>query len=466
MRFAREAVKVRAGTAWHNARLSQDLPMPKLLKSLAVLLALPLVLAGCKINSINYFPPTPAHFRVVNVLGTTTPINVAVNGVTSWTGLNFEAMTGYLDFENVSTKISVSLAGSTSPLVEQTFAAVTGDQSYTIIVFGTTDAPSLGVLADATKAPPSGQYDLNLFNAAPVGNGSALGTYPIDVYVTPPGQPLDNISPTFPGVTYSNGNNFGQFPAGQYQLRMTIYGTKTVIYDSGSITFQEQTASDLIIYSRGSEVLTNALFNDSVGAGQQMVANSLLARYKVVNAAFQTGPVNALRNGIVNVSNLAYATASIYNIVFSGAATVTFEANSAPGATIASLANTFIPATDQSIFVSGFAGSTSAVALNDNNLPPASGATSVRFVNASPDSAPLDVYINDVLQVSALGTYAASAYALLPGGNTYTLKFKESTTGVTVLTLSSIALASQQTSSVYALGQAGALAGLVTADTP
>ena len=276
--------------------------MPKFFKSLVVALALPLVLAGCKINSINYFPPTPAHFRVVNVLGTTTPINVAVNGVTSWSGLNFEAMTGYLDFENTSTKISVTLVGSTTPLVEQTFAAVTGNQSYTIVVYGTTVAPTLGVMADATKAPNSGQFDLNVFNAAPVGNGSATGTYPIDIYLTPPGQALDNISPTFPGVTYSNANNFGQFPSGQYQMRMTIYNTKTVIYDSGSLTFPEKTATDLIVYSRGSTVLTNALLNDSVGAGQQVVANNLLARYKVVNAAFETGPVNALRNGNADVS--------------------------------------------------------------------------------------------------------------------------------------------------------------------
>ena len=94
-----------------------------------------------------------------------------------------------------------------------------------------------------------------------------------------------------------------------------------------------------------------------------------------------------------------------------------------------------------------------------------SGAVALRFVNASPDSVPLDVYANDVLQASALGTYAASAYVFVAPG-TYTLTFKESTTGVAVLTMSNIALGSQQTYSVYAMGQAGALAGLVTADTP
>jgi hypothetical protein len=438
--------------------------MPKFLKALVVLLALPFVLAGCKINSINYFPPTPAHMRVVNVLGTTTPINVAANGVTVWSGLNFEAMTGYLDFENVSTKFSVTLAGSSAALVEQTYQ-LAGNVNYTLIVYGTTTTPSVGIIGDATKAPPSGQFDLNVFNAAPVGNGVALGTYPVDIYLTPPGQPLDNISASFPNVNYGNGNNSGQFSAGQYQLRMTIYGTKVVIYDSGPLTFHEQTATDLIIYSRGSQVLANVLLNDSVGAGQQVVANSLLARFKVVNGAFQTGAVNQLLNGVATVANLTYQTASSYKIIPAGAGTVTFEASSAPGATIASLANTFIPATDQSIFVTGFAGSTVAVALKDNNLPPPSSIATVRFVNISPDSAPLDVYANDVLQAKAVGTNVATDYVFLNNA-TYTLTFKDSGTGLTVLTVSGVSLNSLQTYSVYVMGQAGALAGLVTADTP
>ena len=439
--------------------------MPTFFKSLAVLLALPLILAGCKINSINYFPPTPAHFRVVNVLGSTTPIDVAFNGVAAWSGLNFEAMTGYLDFENVSTKVVVSFTGSGTTLVEQTFAAVTGNQSYTLIVFGTPYGPSIGIMSDAMNPPPSGKFVLNVFNAAPIGNGSVTGTTSVDLYLTTPGQALDTITPTFTYISYTTGNIVGQFGSGQYQLRLTVAGTKVVIYDSGPLTFQEQTATDLVIYSRGSAVLANVVLNDSDGAGQQLVANNRLARLKVVNGAFQTGPVNQLLDGNAKVSNLAYQTASLYQIVAAGAGTVTFEASAAPGATIASLANPFPGATDQSVFVTGFAGATSAVALLDNNLPPPSGAASIRYVNASPNSGPLDVFANDVLQAKAVGTNAASAYLGLNTGS-YTVTFKDSTTGLTVLTLSGLGFNAAQTYSVYALGPAGTLVGLATADTP
>ena len=169
--------------------------MPKFLKSLVIFLALPLVLAGCKINSINYFPPTPAHFRVVNVLGTTTPINVIANGVTIWSGLNFEAMTDYVEIENVTTKFQITFAGSDVVIVEQTYNPA-GNQNYTLVVYGTPQVPLLGVMADTTQAPQSGKFALNVFNAAPIGNGSAIGTISVDMYMITPGQVIDGLTPS------------------------------------------------------------------------------------------------------------------------------------------------------------------------------------------------------------------------------------------------------------------------------
>jgi hypothetical protein len=460
---------IRAIVAWHNARLSQELLMPKFLKSLAVLLALPLVLVGCKINSINYFPPKPAHIRVVNALGSTTPINVAANGVTAWTNLGFEAMTGYLDFDNVDTKITVTLAGSTTTLIEQSYP-LTGDQSYTLVVFGTTSVPSLGIISDAVQAPSSGHFQLNVFAAAPVGNGIAVGLYPVDIYLTTPGQSLDTISPILSNVNYANRYIVNEnFSEGVYQLRMTTLNPntniKTVVYDSGSITFAGSTATDLILYSRGSTVLPNVMLNDSDGAGLQRIANNLLARIKVVNGAFQNGNVNLLLNGTAIVTDLEYNTASTYKTVAAGAATVTFEASAAPGAPIASLSNTFLGATDQTVFVSGFAGSTVAVALRDNNLPPASSAAAIRYVNASPDAGTLDAYANDVLQWPSIATNAASDPVLIVSG-AYTVTFKDHATGLPVLPLPSLGFNALQNYSVYVLGPAGTLKGLATADSP
>lgn len=438
--------------------------MPKFLKYLAVLIALPLLLGGCKINSINYFPPTPAHIRVVNVLGTTAPIDVIANGVTVWSGLPFEAMTPYLDFQNVTTKFQVVLSGTSDVLVEQTYNPA-GEQNYTVVVYGTIIVPSLGVMADVTQAPASGQVSLNVYNAAPVGNGIAVGTISLDLYLTAPGVPIETATPTFTYIGYSVGNIFGQYDSGDYQLRMTVAGTKLVVYDSGPLTLSSGTATDLILYSRGSAMLPNVLLNDSDGAGQQRIANNLLARIKVVNGAFQTGPVDQLLNGKPTVSNVAYDTASLYNFIPASTSTVAFQPTAAPGAVIASLVNNFVGATDWTVFITGFAGATTAVALLDNNLPPGPSSAAFRFVNASPNAGTLDAYANDVLQASAIAPSTASAQVQLVG-TTYTITFKDHTTGAPVLVLPALGFNAGQNYSVYVLGPAGALVGLATADTP
>jgi len=185
----------------------------------------------------------------------------------------------------------------------------------------------------------------------------------------------------------------------------------------------------------------------------------------VVNGAFQNGNVNLLLNGARIVSDLAYNTASSYSIIPAGAATVSFEASATPGATIASLSNTFLGATDQTVFVAGFAGSTTAVALKDNNFPPASSATAIRYVNASPDAGTLDAFANDVLQAPLIATYTASDPVLIASG-AYTVTFKDHVAGLPVLALPSLGFNALQNYSVYVLGPAGTLVGLATADSP
>ncbi len=439
--------------------------MPNTFKSLVLLLALPFVLAGCKINSINYFPPTPANVRIVNVLYPPTPVDVTANSVAAWSGLAFEGMTGYQEFTNTSTKFSVTLAGTSVALIDQTYN-LAGNQSYTLVIYGSTLAPQMGPMADVTQQPPNGKSDINLLMAAPTSNGTALGLYPIDIYFLPQGQAIDTTSPTFTSVNYTNSNIFGSFTSGPYQLVMTVAATKTIIYDSGPITLPNQTATDVIVYSRGSSMLTNVLLNEIDGASQQIIANNKLARLKVVNSALQSGPVNQFLNGNPGISNLAYQAASAYQYIQAGTGTVTFEATSAPGATIATLSNSFGPATDNTVFVTGFAGATTAVALNDNNSPPLGGYAAVRFVNSSPNSPPLNIFVSGTPRgATALATNAAtSEVQLTPGAATFT--FFDSTNSTLVLTLTSVPLVSGQSSTIYVQGAAGTLSGLVTLDTP
>ena len=119
--------------------------------------------------------------------------------------------------------------------------------------------------------------------------------------------------------------------------------------------------------------------------------------------------------------------------------------------------------TDTSAFVTGLPGSQQAFVLNDLNLPPLAGNVRLRFVNASWDSNPLNVSVNNVAQASAVAFPTASAYVQVPAA-TVPITFTDATTGAVVLTLDSVVLVAGQTSTVYVIGPQGALGGVVTQD--
>jgi len=397
--------------------------MPKFVKILVALVVVPLVVAGCKINSINYFPPHPANVRVANVIPNAAAINVTVGGNPAFSGLTFETLTGYQSYDNTTTTFSVSLVGSSTPFLTSSYA-LAGEQSYTLVTYGPLNSPATLMLQDTSVSPGDGKFQLVVANVAP-------GVGAIDVYLYPPGTDITNVSPTFTDVRYGN------------------------------------TETDVIMYSRGSAHLVNVAMLDINAGGQSVIVNNRLGEVKLVNAApgiAAPGTINMLQGGLGVITGLGYAGASLYTVLPAGTPTYTFEATATPGATLATVSTTLIPATDQSIFLTGFPGSEKAVALIDNNLPPVSGNVRLRFVNTSPDAGPVDVSVNGTKLVSSLASPTASGYIELVAG-TDTITFTDSATGATLLTLSNVILTSGQTSTVYLLGPAASLSGLVSLDT-
>lgn len=422
---------------------------------LAALLALPFALAGCKINTINSFPTKSAHVRAVNVVTGSTALEMLVEDTPTWPAVAFEGSTDYIDLDNKQTTFNVRVPGTTTPVVSGTFS-LAGEQTYTLIAYGTPTQTLLVLLPDATIEPGSGRSQLRIANAA-------TGIGPVDAYLTAPGAAIDAIGPQFAGVGYSGATTYLQFAPGTYQLRITGSGTKNVIYDSGPIDFSDNTSTDLLMYAATSGRLVNALLLDVNGAQQRRVARNTLANVKFVNAAVQTGAVNALVDGTALFTSLGLALPTGYSTVGSGTRAITFEAAATPGAPIASVSPTLAPTTDSTVIVTGLAGSTHAVVLTDNNLPPNPGNARFRFVNSSIDVGPLDVLVNNVKQVSAIAQDSASGYIELASG-TYTIAFADPATGTVVLTISNVGATDSTTNTVFAIGTSGALVGAVTQD--
>ena len=220
-----------------------------------LLILVPLALlvgaGGCKVNTINYFPPHPASVRVINLLPEATAIDVQVGGATAFTGVTFQSLTGYQNYDNQTTSFAVNVTGSTSPLLTFSFP-LAGEQPYTLVVFGTLANPSATLMAEVASAPTNGNIQLAMFNAAI--NMSAM-----DVYVTAPGADITNLNPNYTYVAYNGASLNLAFAPGTYQIRVAQQGTKTVVYDSGGTVLTPNIALTAIMYTKGSGVLVNAI---------------------------------------------------------------------------------------------------------------------------------------------------------------------------------------------------------------
>jgi hypothetical protein len=410
-------------------------------------------LAGCKINSINYFPPHPATVRVLNLLPGAGPVDVQVAGNAAFGGVAFQALTGYQSFDNRVTNFTVSLTGTGTAIASTSFP-LGGDQPYTLLVFGSPSSPQVTLLQEVPSAPTNGSIQFAVFNAS-YNAGS------VDIYVNAPGTDITTVGPNFGSVSFG-GTTFNlAFSPGTYQIKVTLAGTKTVIYDSGGTALTPNIALTFIMYGAGSGSLINAVVLQSQGA--MATLNTIFARLKAFNAAPGTPSVNQLLGTRPYNSNVLYPSASQYATVPSGATTINFEATTTPGATIASVAATLGPATDVTAVVAGLPGAQQAFYLTDANLPPAFNNSALRFVNASAGSNAVNVAVSGTQVASNVAFAKASAYVQGTAG-TVSITFTDAVTGNVVAALQSVTLVAGQTSSVYLVGTQGSQSLVVTQD--
>jgi len=421
---------------------------------LSVPFVLALVLAGCKIDSINYFPPRPAQVRVINLLPGIPSLDVTVGSTKLWSNLTFQSWTGYQTLDNVVQQVTVTISGSTTPLLQSSFG-LAGEQPYTLTISGTPTQPVMNLLQEVATPPSNGSILVSAFNAA--SNAAS-----IDIYAVPPGANIANIAPNFFGLGY-NGATFNvSLSPGTYQFIATLSATKTVIYDSSPITLQSNSGVYFVPYSAGSSLLVNAALLQSKGAAN--LQNSRLAQVKMLHAAPQTGAVDLLQNGVSVIANETYSGFGGYVAVPAGAAQVmSFVDTGTTTPALAAVTATLAPATDQTFVMTGFPAALQAVYLSDLNVVAAGGTARVRFINAAPNAGPMDIAVTSTSVVTGLASPTASPYISV-NQNTVTFTFTDSTTGATLLTLPNIVLTSPQTYSIYVIGTAGALTGVVTRD--
>ena len=399
--------------------------------------------------------------RIVNVVPDAAAISVIIGSTTVVNNLAFQGLTQYSGVDSGSQEFKVSANGGASNAID-TMLNLNSNANYTYVVYNPVSSTQAALIVDSgIPQPASGTFNFRVINVA-----SGIGL--IDVYLTPPGTDINSTSPTVGSVNVGALSAILTPNAGSLELRITSAGTKDVIFDTAAQNFVSQNTYEIVVYTVGSARLVNVAFLNVDDAGTGQIENNLLAEYKVLNASQVASPLNVLVDGNLQLSNVPYAGVSLYVVTTTGNRTFTVQATATPGANLLTLVNNLASASDTSIVLTGPAGALVGTVLKDNNLPPAAGRARIRFVNSSPDLGAVDVYVNFSKQVSGLATNTASTYIEVTAdanlGTAYEFDFNIAGTTIPALKLPNTTIIASHTYSVYVIGLAAGLQGVVVKD--
>jgi uncharacterized protein DUF4397 len=427
----------------------------------ALVCVLGLALTSCNTGNGVGATANTTRVRVVNLIPNAAAISVQLDNDTPLvSSLQFEQLTQYMTVGNGTREFKVSADGGITNIVDVS-RALSPAVDYTFVVYGPVEAANSQFLVDTTLLIPDGGT-----SAVRVAN-FATGIAGVDLYLTPAGTDLTVTGPAVAGVALGTTSVFTAVNTADYELRVTATGTKEVIYDANIGAFPDKSLVEAVVFGKGSAKLVNvALLNiDSNGTGH--VVDSRLAELKVLNGSSVGSLLNVLVDGNLTLTNVPFGGVSDYQKVATGSRMITVQSAATPGADLLAVVASLAPASDTSIAVSGPAGGLRSLVLTDNNLPSAAGRARVRFVNASPDFAALDIYVNFAKQFSGVATNSASAYTDLVADSTgtpYEFDFNLAGTVTPVVKLPGVAITAGRTYTIYIVGSAAAPQGVVSQD--
>lgn len=192
----------------------------------ATLAALVLATAAC--SDDNNSPSSNAQVRVVHGSPDAPAVEVLVDNNTVLDSVAYLDASGYLTVPSGTRNVKVNVYGTTTTVINAN-VAVAKDEAYTVIATNTVAAIEPLVLTDDLTAPAAGNIKLRLVHGAP-------SVDLVDIYITAPGADISGLSPNLSDVGFKQNSGYLEVAAGDYQVRITPAGTKTVAIDTGALT--------------------------------------------------------------------------------------------------------------------------------------------------------------------------------------------------------------------------------------
>ncbi|SES63677.1 DUF4397 domain-containing protein [Thalassotalea agarivorans] len=175
---------------------------------------------------------TESWVRVVHAAPDVPEVDILVNDTAALTNVPFTGASDYLPLPDGIYNVKVALSSDNNVVGIEGDLDVSADMSYTVYAVGTLAAedPDIPlefyVLMDEVRSIAT-QASVRLTHAHPtVGN--------VDIYVTGDGV-IDGVDPTFADIPFKASTGYVALPPGEYNVKITPPGDKTVVIDTGSL---------------------------------------------------------------------------------------------------------------------------------------------------------------------------------------------------------------------------------------
>jgi hypothetical protein len=200
--------------------------MVRLFPALALVLALGAV-AACSDDDATA-PEPQARLRVLHASPDAPNVDVLVDNQIVLTNVPFRTASSYLSVDAGARNLKVRVTGTNTTVIDVT-PTLAASTDYTVIARGLVANIGALLLTDNNTAPTAGNVKVRLVHGAP-------GAGNVDIYVTAPNADLNTTTPTLSSIPFLAVSDYLSVPAGNYQIRITPAGTKTVAINTGTLT--------------------------------------------------------------------------------------------------------------------------------------------------------------------------------------------------------------------------------------
>jgi len=333
--------------------------------------------------------------------------------------------------------------------------SVLAGNSHTLVAYSTADSLRTVLLTDDEEAPSSGSAKLRAFNAS-----TEAGT--LDVYVVPAGASFDDASASTSGLAAERIGSYNEFSAGRYHVRVTGNGDPSDLrLDLPSVTLADQQIATLVLTATPGGVLVHGLLIEQKDA--VTAQRNTAARLRLVAGASGNGTVSASVNGGVIAGALRSPAVGSYQLVDAGATTFSVSVD---GSSVPVAATTLVAGSDNTLLVTGSAGSASATLLGDDNRPALSSTSArLRLVHGIGDLAfPITLTADYSAVATDIATGQASTPLSVVAGSDFRLEVTTPVLPGPLFLATDVALQATHVYTLFMLGDGNAPLGVLRRD--